>query len=173
MHQLVAASEHFVETMDEVRVHLNVDPEALQVNAFDVVPTSALVQVRHDMVHACDDVGVVLLQAPNVHFITIQLVQLVVNVGHHVPHAALLKYYSIIQRIQLALPVRFHECLKLIGMRIEFLQQLLFILLCLFADVHGCLFELGAAVFDHFLGSLQLFQRAIDHTWINLVMLTL
>lgn len=74
MHQLVAASEHFVETMDEVRVHLNVDPEALQVNAFDAVPTSTLVQVRHDMVHACDDVGVVLLQAPNVHFITIQLV---------------------------------------------------------------------------------------------------
>ena len=54
-------------------------------------------------------------------------------------------------------------------MRMKLLEQLLLVLLSLLPDIFLSFLELRAAVFDHFLGGFELFQGAIYHARVDLV----
>ena len=134
MHELSGAREDFVDAVDDVRVHVDINSEAFQVD-LGIEPAHTSVELVDDVVHAGDDILIILLQTHNIKVVTVQLFKLILDVRHDILDPPLLKRDCIVHCFELSLLVVFEEVLKVVHMRVELFEKQIFVLLGLLLDV--------------------------------------
>ena len=151
-----------------ISVHIYINLEAFKIY-FGIKSAHTSVELVDDVMHASDDILVILLQTSNVKVITVELFKLILDARHDILYTPLLKRNCIVYCLDLSLLKVLKEILQIVGLCVELLEKLLFILLGLLLYIESRLLKLCSPVLDDLLSRLYFFNSTIDHARVDLV----